>query len=184
MPKLLASLKDCARGQWATVAATIIFLGMAGEGAGAQEHCVQCSGPTAAYRCIVEGGGAPGSGKLECVTALAEQGPHEACSVGTVLPSHCAGPARRVSAAPGPMRAFVEKRPSSGAPAAGTAPEPVPSSGEPETVEALARRLAPAEESPLGQAGGQISRVGTAVTGAARKSWDCLSSLFKACGDK
>jgi hypothetical protein len=184
VPKLLASLKDYACRQWAMVAAAMLLVGMAGDAAEAQEHCVQCSGPPAAYRCIVEGGGAPGSGKLECVTALAEQGPHEACSVGAVLPGHCDGPARRVSAAPGPMRTMVEKRQSFGAPVAEMAPEPVPSSGEPETVEALARRLAPAEESPLGQAGGQISKVGTAVTGAARKSWDCLSSLFKACGDK
>ena len=183
MPKLLASLKDCAHGRWATVAATMLLLCIAGEAAGAQEHCVQCSGPAATYRCIVEGGGSPGSGKLECVTALAEQGPHETCSVGTALPGHCAGPARLVSAAPAPMRALVEKRQDFGTPVAETAPKPA-SSGEPETVEALAKRLTPSEESPLAKAGGQISRVGTAVGGAARKSWDCLSSLYKACGEE
>lgn len=144
---------------------------------------MQCSGPTATYRCIVEGGGSPASGKLECVTALAERGPHEACSVGSVLPGHCAGPARHVSAAPAPVRTSIEGRQDFASPGGDTAPKPV-STGEPETVEALAKRLTPSDDSPLGKAGSQISKAGTAVSDAARKSWDCLSSLFKACGEK
>jgi hypothetical protein len=152
--------------------------------ASAQQHCVQCFGPSATYRCIVDGDGSAASGKLECITALAAEGRHESCGVGIPIAQPCQGPVRRVTA--------LSTGPLSGSQRPAAQPDPAQRSsdeedrrspGEPETVEAIARRMAPTAANPLTKVSEQIGKFGTAVGGAARKSWDCLATLFRTCGE-
>lgn len=173
-----------------------------GAGAGAQEYCVACDGPPAMYRCVI-GSVTPGSGlslSQLCVVTLTKRGGHRACAIqgGTVF--DCNGPITRVDA--GPPQAAKATRPSAGksaaAPAtpqppasaaAGQPPQPAPAPGTqvlavpagaappdaPRTVEELARNMG---KSPSGTGFGDV---GKALGDQAKKSWNCVTSLFKAC---
>ena len=52
----------------------------------AQEYCVACTGPSAVYRCIIEGAKPGGSQPLQtlCVTAMTKEGQHAPCNVKAV----------------------------------------------------------------------------------------------------
>jgi hypothetical protein len=166
--------------------------------ANAAEYCVSCAGPEAVYRCEIEGTpegqGTDPKAQLLCITELAKSGGHESCAVtrGSSVP--CAGETRLLAA---PIGEPVPV-PSVGADApVAIPPEPAPedAAGEgkpPRTVEEMAKNtvrsskegLEKAGETVVGgakTAGEKIGSAGSAVGSAAKKTWDCLVSLFNDC---
>ncbi|MFM9940621.1 MAG: hypothetical protein ACKVP7_14150 [Hyphomicrobiaceae bacterium] len=142
----------------------------------AQEICVVCTGPEAAYRCRVEdsAGRASSAARLACITTLAREGQHETCGVKSAQTAGpCVGAERRVSlpvtvpdplpAAPGMARADEVK-----------VAQPPSTDKPPETVEALAKQVTKSS-------GEQIKKTGDSIGAAAAKTWGCLTSFFKGC---
>lgn len=140
----------------------------------AQEFCVACTEPSAVYRCVIEGA-RPGGGQplqVLCVTTMAREGRHATCAIkrGTVF--DCDGPVKRVpwSAAELPVEtpgtAAVDK------------PEPDPNE-PPRTIVEMVKRAN--EQSANDTAKDPIKSTGEAIGNATKKSWDCLTSLFKDC---
>ncbi len=119
---------------------TVAVSALLAPGALAGEHCVQCTGPTASYRCAFEGPAADAASKLECITAVARQGSHETCAVrpGTGV---CAGAVIRLGGEPGeaspmaatgaPLRPPAVASPPAPQAMRPPAPEPPPSTEPP-----------------------------------------------------
>jgi hypothetical protein len=154
----------------------------------AQEYCVACTGPSAMYRCIIEGARPGGTQPLQtlCVTAMAKEGPHTACSVkgGTVF--DCTGPVKRV-----PWAAYNDPDKKGAAPAAPApqasqpqAPRSDPSQ-PPRTVEEMAKRANQKTAEQLKQANedakDQMDTLGDKIGDTTKKTWRCISSLFTRC---
>lgn len=59
--------------------------------------------------------------------------------------------------------------------------EAKPNDGPPRTVEELARRATESSKENLNKAGDAVKQAGEAVTGAVKKTWECLSSLLSDC---
>ena len=177
---------------------------------GAAEYCVTCSGPAAMYACVIVGMpmDAPSDSRyqLRCIQDLALQGGHETCSVPRSAPSPCPGTVRAVSAEavspiiPAPAAAAQSPAAAEAAPpppsgdAAVASPDPAaaPAPKVPRTVEELAAQTVVASKQSLKKAGDavtgtakkasdQVGNAGSAVGTAAKKTWDCLTSLFSAC---
>lgn len=161
------------------------ILGLAGllfaPPARAQEYCVACTEPNAVYRCVLEGA-RPGGGQplqMLCITAIAKAGGHATCGVkrGTVF--DCDGPVRRV-----PWTAAGEETP---APLAEPKPEEKPSdpSAPPKTVIELTDRATKKAASDVKKAGESVKEgaktFGEDISTGAKKTWECLSSLFFKC---
>jgi hypothetical protein len=190
--------------------ACLILAGFA-EGLSAAEYCVSCSGPDASYRCAIadtpEGSPPDPRAQLLCITQLAENGGHETCSVMRNPVTPCEGPLTVIAAPLGPPLA---PPPPPLAPEDRSAPPPVDASadGEPETkvprtVEELAGQTVKSSKEGLKKAGDaiagtaektgeviagtakkageQIGNAGSAVGNAAKKTWNCLISLFSDC---
>lgn len=172
----------------------------------AQEYCVDCKSPDAVYRCVIEHAGRPGVPlKSQCMTAMAHHGKHGACSIkgGTVF--DCNGPVVRIDARrPAPQQARStpppppksDATPSRTPPATTTTPpaaaakradqptspsaqptiEPPPtkSDGTPRTVEELAKQVTKSS-------GKTMEKAGDAIGDTARKTWNCIASVFKSC---
>lgn len=199
----------------------LAFAGLAAvaDRAAAAEYCVTCTGPEAAYRCEVEGT-PPGAGtdaraQLICISEMAAQGGHEACSVSRKTEIPCLGETRMVRA---PDQRIIVKPPVEAAPAvapqdaeprpedtgqAGTEPsaaaeaqpapeQPQPAKKPPRTVEELAKRTVQSSKEGIEKAGDAVSgagqtategigKAGSAVGNAAKKTWNCLTSLFSDC---
>jgi hypothetical protein len=157
----------------------------------AQEYCVACTGPTALYRCVIDGA-QPGGGQplqMLCITAMAKAGGHATCSVtrGTVF--ECDGPVKRVpwTAASGqdrPTAAPAAPAEAIQTPAAAV-PKPATEEGEPKTLVELADRANRKTAEDLKKAGESVKEgaksVGDSVTNATKKTWDCVASLFSKC---
>ena len=130
----------------------------------AAEICVTCTEPDASYKCEVEGLSAQSAagtqGQILCIKILAGESGHKTCSVNRNTPAPCSGPLRVVRA---PDSAAV-------APNAATNPQ-MPA----------AVRPVPLPE-PTGQPSmGPLEVAGKGIADAAKKSWSCVSSLFKDC---
>ncbi|MGE0628459.1 MAG: hypothetical protein AB7O43_11600 [Hyphomicrobiaceae bacterium] len=169
--------------------------------AAAQEVCVECSGPTARYRCSIKDfdkiAKYKASGKLAefvCVTELARRGRHTSCRAGNDFKGICIGEPRELDAAtigelPKPPPAASSPRPQApktaiGPPSPPPPGEPVPPAPPgkspdkpPQTLEELAR------DTKLDMSGVSkgVDKAGKAVSGAVKNSWRCLSSLFTDC---
>ncbi len=148
----------------------------------AQEYCVACSEPAAVYRCVIDGVN-PGLGQpltMVCLTRMAAEGGHASCAVRTGTVFECAGPIRRVRAAavdPQPAGSTAQSgraQPQNSRAADGAAGPPPTEPGAPKTVEEMAQRMAKS-------APDDVSKAGNAISNAAKSSWRCLSSFFKAC---
>ncbi len=147
-------------------------------GVEAREICVVCTGPGAAYRCVTDAqpGQITQAARLACLTTLARDGQHETCSVkASPAVRTCEGSERRVSVP------ALELPPAAAVPAAAGDAKPVDvkagdtaAAKPPETVEQLAKQLSKAS-------GEQINKTGASISEAARKTWGCVTSLFKAC---
>ena len=141
----------------------------------AQEFCVACTEPTAVYRCVIDGA-RPGGGQplqMLCITAMAREGRHATCAIkrGTVF--DCDGPVKRV---PWSGTDIPVETPST----ATAADKPEPSPNEPpRTIVEMAKR---ANEQAAGEpAKNPFKSTGEAIGDATKKSWNCLTSLFKDC---
>ncbi|MEZ5852534.1 MAG: hypothetical protein R3D68_18025 [Hyphomicrobiaceae bacterium] len=152
----------------------------------AQEYCVVCNDPGAIYRCILKNAGPARTQplKVACITALARAGRHASCAVrgGTVF--DCVGPLTKVDATTGEVEGAP---PAQGTATATTAPQPIAgaapvppkkqtsSDTPPATVEEAIKRATSSTVDTVSQAGRSISS-------GAKKSWTCVTSLFKSCG--
>jgi hypothetical protein len=162
--------RGCTRGL-----AFAAFIGALMGQADAQEFCVACTEPTAVYRCVIEGA-RPGGGQplqVLCVTTMAREGKHATCGIkrGTVF--DCDGPVKRVpwSAAELPVEA-------PGTATAADKPEPDPNE-PPRTIVEMVKRAN--EQKASDAARNPPKSPGEAIGDATKKSWDCLTSLFKEC---
>ena len=153
----------------------------------AQEFCVSCEGPSAVYRCVLEGIGPAQAQPLKvvCVTTLAREFNHASCSVrgGTVF--DCNGAIKRVNA-----QGMAPAGPD------GTVPNPVvvaeppkvpptPDNEPPKTVEELAKRMGKSTSESAKKTGSAVGeafkKTGDAIGGAVTKTWTCVTTLFKSC---
>ena len=149
--------------------------------ASAQEYCVSCTEPDAVYRCVLEGARPGGAQPLpvQCVTAMAKAGGHATCSIkkGTVF--DCGGPVKRV-----PWAAAGEETPAPLAePKAKT--EPADPSAPPKTVLEMTDRASKKAATDMKKAGETVKEgaktIGDDISTGAKKTWNCLSSLFFKC---
>ncbi len=172
----------------------------------AESYCVACFGPDAIYRCIIAdapAGAAPDPrNQVQCIKQLAKSGGHARCSVERFSAKGCDGPEHIIS----PAAAAIPLNPPLPATATqpvppispGTDAEPIPlepaqqPAGPPQTVEELAKTTVESTKKGLGdvgssvknttdKAGEKIEGVGSAIGSAAKKSWDCVTSLFSDC---
>jgi hypothetical protein len=146
----------------------------------AQEYCVACTEPSAVYRCVIDGA-RPGGGQplqMLCVTAMAREGKHATCGIkrGTVF--ECDGPVKRVpwSGAELPVE-------TPGA-AAADKQEPDPNQ-PPRTIAEMAKRANEQSADQMKKTNDNVKEsfktTGEAIGNATKKSWNCLTSLFKDC---
>ncbi len=145
--------------------------------------CVICQEPAAVYRCRAEGAEPnlppiPGT-QIKCVTEISQRSGHGRCridkaSTGTA----CVGQFVTVTAPSPPLQA----RTPTGAALEATravaaqpnAPAETVADKPPETMEALAKDAARKSTQA-------VKDTSSAVGGALKKSWDCVTSLFKGC---
>ena len=170
------------------VALALLMLGAVVAPAHAQEYCVACAGPTAVYRCIIDGARPGGSQPLQtlCVTAMARENHHAACSVkgGTVF--DCNGPTKRVSWA-----AYNDpnaKGPAPELPKPQAAQPPTPKSDPnqpPATVEEMAKRANQKTAEQIRKTNedvkDKVETLGEKVGDSTKKTWRCIASLFTRC---
>lgn len=187
--RILAALAEHGRGMWsvekklaaATLAGACL---MVATPAVSQDICIVCEEPKATYRCAPQDGSVrAGDVRLafSCITELARTGGHSSCGVSRKQAGPCDGPLRTVSVI-GPELPVVMGRPpeaDAGGIPASPVPPPVPAKAEkkpgpPDTVVELAKRTADSSKE-------QLKKAGDGVTGAAKKSWRCLTSFFKEC---
>ncbi len=151
----------------------------------AQEYCVACTGPTGMYRCIIEGARPGGSQPLQmlCVTAMAKEGQHAACSVkgGTVF--DCTGPVKRVPwanyNAPAPKGTAQEAlQPKAQAPPPATDPNQPP-----RTVEEMAKRANQQTAEQIKKTNDDVKGKVEAFGDTTKKTWHCIASLFTRCNE-
>jgi hypothetical protein len=152
----------------------------------AQEFCVACTGPSAMYRCIIEGARPGGSHPLQklCTIAMAKEGPHAACNVkgGTVF--DCTGPVKRVAwaayNAPAAKGAIQETPKPQVAPAPANDPDQPP-----RTVEEMAKRANQQTAEQLKKSNEDVKEkvesFGDKVGDTTKKTWRCIASLFTRC---
>lgn len=147
--------------------------------AGAEEICIVCEEPRTIYRCAAQDGVTRAGDVrlgLACITEIARSGGHSSCSVSRRQPGTCQGALRSVAVGglppavlgPPPKEAAAPAMP----PQAG--PESKTKSGPPATVAELAKRTAETSKE-------QLKKAGDGVSGAAKKTWRCLSTFFKDC---
>ncbi len=157
----------------AAVAASVI---VASGPLSAQEHCVHCSGPDAIYRCVLENV-APSqsaSQKLACITVLAREGRHDSCAIKTSA-TDCTGMVKRVDASSVEQQSASPVATKPAEPALPPRPATSSSGGEPpNTMEEAMRRATKST-------GDGVSNAGKSINEGAKKTWDCLTSFFKAC---
>ena len=172
----------------------------------AESYCVACYGPDAVYRCVIADvppSAAPDPrNQVQCIKQLAKSGGHSRCSVERFSTANCNGVEKLVSTADalpvaGPPPVTREQSPPALAKTSdeGTAKEPgtepVPAQ-TPQTMEELAKSAAASTTESLNEVGGTVKSttekagetiggVGAAVGNAAKKSWNCLTSLFNDC---
>ncbi len=186
-----------------------VFLSAAATfGAEAREVCVLCQQPKASYRCKVPdvdlGRATAAAAKYTCITALAKHGGHSTCEIEQLQPGFsCLGELRVLTLSGEILDAEGTAAQSTGGtpePDANSAasdnsaekngPEqpddqatakPPPHKKPPQTVEEFARETAKQSGESLKNAGQQIEKAGDAVQGAAKKTWDCITSLFSDC---
>ena len=152
----------------------------------AQEYCVACTGPSAMYRCIIDGARPGGKQPLQtlCATAMAKEGQHAACSVkgGTVF--DCTGPVKRVAWAAYNEPAAKGTVPETPKPQAAPAPANDPDQ-PPRTVEEMAKRANQKTAEQIKKNNEDVKEkvetFGDKVGDTTKKTWRCIASLFTRC---
>lgn len=159
----------------------------------AQAICVDCAEPERNYKCTVKDAervqNVRGIGKgLEflCISEIARTNGHRTCRVNTTFSGPCIGQTFEIDLTrSGTDSAGVAPKPgempTDGAPAA-PAPAAVPvKKGPPQTVEELAKETVAKSKEQFSAVDEKMREAGSAVGNAVKKSWNCLSSLFKGC---
>lgn len=138
--------------------------------ASAQEYCVACSEPDAVYRCIIEGAQPGGAQPLQvmCITAMAKAGNHATCGVkrGTVF--QCDGPVRRV-----PWTASGESQPLN--------PQAQKSDSKPSDPNEPPKTMLEMADRANKKTADDMKKAGESVSDGAKKTWECIASLFFKC---
>jgi hypothetical protein len=171
--------------------ALAILLLAAAQPATASEYCVVCYTPDARYRCMTsdgrEGQGTDQRAWLQCITQLARSGSHESCSIDKASTAPCLGVVKQID-----LATIDEPRPTE--PAGPQQPHPqaprqsaIPTDGEP-VAQPPANDPPPGGEPAAANEPGimekskeNLEKAGGAIGDAAKKSWECMSSLFKKC---
>lgn len=140
----------------------------------AQEFCVACTEPSAVYRCVIDGA-RPGGGQplqMLCITTMAREGKHGTCAIKSGTVFDCDGPVKRVpwSSAELPVE-------TPGTTTTAAKPEPDPNE-PPRTIAEMVKR---ANEQSANDTKDPLKSTGEAIGDATKKSWNCLTSLFKEC---
>jgi hypothetical protein len=167
-----------------------------------ESYCVACYGPDAIYRCVIAdapAGTAPDPrNQVQCIKQLAKSGSHARCSVERFSTAGCNGPERVIQPA---MEAIplaplpTQPEGATGNPVLHEATEQPAAAAPkkpPETVEELAKstvestkkgidNIGSSVKTTTEKAGEQLGGVGNAIGSAAKKSWDCVTSLFSDC---
>ncbi len=150
-------------GSWALLRGFALVAAPTAVAAG--EACIPCTGPAATYRCALEEGGkldkiAGGDKALTqiCVKVLTKTGPHEKCEAVGADEKSCAGATQKIITLTDVQQALAGGD--------GYAPDT-----KVEGVVPGATRVA--SES--------LQTAGDAISASARKSWDCVTSLFMDC---
>jgi hypothetical protein len=192
------------KARWVSISAGV--LAASTSAAVAESYCVACYGPDAVYRCVIADvppSAAPDPrNQVQCIKQLAKSGGHSRCSVERFSTANCNGAEKLVSTADalpvaGPPPVTGEQSPSAAPKPAdgGTAKEPgtEPAPAQtPQTMEELAKSAAASTTESLNDVGGTVKSttekagetiggMGAAVGNAAKKSWNCLTSLFNDC---
>ncbi|MDO9382646.1 MAG: hypothetical protein Q7T86_07245 [Hyphomicrobiaceae bacterium] len=174
--------------------ALAILLLVAAQPAKSSEYCVVCYTPDARYRCMTndgrEGQGTDQRAWLQCITQLARSGNHESCSIDKASAAPCLGVVKQIDLAtmdeprpvePASPQQLRPQAPGQQAMPAGGEPAALPPAdhsrpgGEPAAP-------APANEPGLMEKSKEnLEKAGGAIGDAAKKSWECMSSLFKKC---
>jgi len=169
--------------------------------ASAESYCVACYGPDAVYRCIVADAPAGASpnprNQIQCIKQLAHTGGHARCSVERFSTGGCNGPEHVIQTetglAPAASSPAATEAYTPSAPAALEPAESSTAAGQPpRTVEEMAKGTVESTKrgiddvtgtvkSTTEKAGEQISGVGSTIGNAAKKGWNCVSSLFNDC---
>lgn len=138
----------------------------------ADDYCVACRGPAATYHCIVDtlGPADPQATRLACISQLARSGGHEACSLKVDRAQVCSGTVRHIDLAGPPTDATPPQR----APEQAAAPAEPANAEPPATVEEAMRRAAKST-------GDGVANAGKSIGDGAKKTWNCVASLFKSC---
>jgi hypothetical protein len=160
----------------------------------AAEVCVSCAEPVLTYRCGVVGDD-PGvrmdqATQLLCIKEIAAKGNHASCSVDRARKGPCDGAlvaVERSASAGNDVSGVAAIQEKTTVPAVALDPD-----APPQTVEALAKQSAAQTQKNWAKtseqvtegakaAGKGIESAGTAVGSAAKKTWDCMTSLFSKC---
>ena len=166
----------------------------------AQEFCVTCASPEATYRCLIGGGASTGSissrGQFLCITELAKAGGHSSCSATRGQATPCPGETRTVMFTVGdPEASPLEATPTAAptapvaplAPTKDISPVPLPPPGQPQPPPQAPQTTEGENPQPNSvekfakKTGEAITETGAAVGDAAKKTWDCVASLFGDC---
>jgi hypothetical protein len=170
--------------------------------ASAESYCVACYGPDAVYRCVIADAPAEASpdprNQVQCIKQLAQTGGHARCSVERFSTGGCNGPEHVIqtkmglapaATSPGPTEARALPAPAVKDPAASS----TAGAGQPpHTVKEMAKGTVESTKRGIDdvtgtvkatteKAGEQIGGVGSAIGTVAKKSWNCVSSLFNDC---
>lgn len=161
--------------------------------AAAQAVCVDCADPERNYKCTVKDAdrvqNVRGIGRgfeFLCISEIARANGHRSCRVNTTFAGPCIGQpyeidlarsgAGNANAAPPPGEAPADEAAKASAPAAAPTKK-----GPPQTVEELAKDTMASSKKQLSVVDEKMREAGSAVGNAVKKSWDCLTSLFKGC---
>lgn len=184
---------------------TVLAIGIAATTLRAESYCVACFGPDAVYRCMIADApaGAPADprNQVQCIKQLAKSGGHARCSVERFSTKGCDGTEITISPStaaipltPPPPTGATEAAPAATSPETDTIPaeEEKKPAGPPQTVEEMAKTTVESTKKGISdvgssvkntteKAGEQIEGAGSAIGSAAKKSWNCLTSLFNDC---
>jgi hypothetical protein len=191
--------------------ATALLGTIAGLGVEAAEYCVTCADPEAQYACTFDGASqGPGDAglKLYCITELAKSGQHGSCSVDRAQSKPCAGKIVQLAGPDAtqplpspPANATAGTGTPTGTPATPPAKDPSKASGTttlpksdapPKTVEEMVKKGTADASDTLEKSGDTaveaakttgsvLQNAGKSVGDAAKKTWNCITSLFGNC---
>ena len=155
-------------------------------------YCVTCTGPSATYICEIErAAGDGGEGmrdQLLCIQRIAHDRGHQSCAVDRKPATSCQGPLQVVTRQEAAPSGSTVEPPHRVAPTPPRDAVPVQSSAAPSgrrektgmaSAPSAANTAPGAIEEPVEKS--MLQKAGDSLGEASRRTWSCLSSLFKDC---